>query len=176
MISRLPRLALAAWVLAVGIVVALGVAVVHYLSGGSGHMHMASAEALTRAGGTRPLDPLFGAPLFTAWQLDALAVAVLVVAAAAYMTGVALVPVRNPGQRWPVWRTISFVAGLAMCAFATNGSVAVYDKVLFSAHMVGHLALVMVAPALLAVGSPLRLLVTVAAPSRRARIERVLQG
>ena len=44
-----------------------------------------------------------------------------------------------------------------MAAFATNGSIAVYDQVLFSAHMLGHLALVMVAPALLVAGRPLRL-------------------
>jgi putative copper resistance protein D len=175
-ISRLPRLALAAWTVALGIVIALGLAVGHYVSGGGGHMHMGSAEALTRAGATRPLAPLFGAPLFTAWQLDAVAVALLVVAAAAYLTAVALVPLRNAGQRWPVWRIAAFVAGLAVCAFATNGSVAVYDKVLFSAHMVGHLALVMVAPVLVAAGSPLRLLVMASSPARRARIERVLQG
>ena len=53
---------------------------------------------------------------------------------------------RTPGQRWPVRRTAAFLAGLAVCGFATNGSIAVYDQVLFTAHMAGHLALVMVAP------------------------------
>ena len=95
-LSRLPRLALAAWAVAAVTVVVLAVAVAHYLrAGGSGHMH--TAEALTRGGTQSPLHPLFGSALFTAWHLDAVAVAVLVLAAATYLTGVALVAVRTPG-------------------------------------------------------------------------------
>src|SRR5664279_4479722 len=112
------------------------------------HSHV---DALTRAG-AGPLRPLFGRALLSAWQLDAVAVAVLVLIAAWYLTCVALVPVRHPGSRWPVSRTASFLLGLAVCAFATNGSIAVYDQVLFTAHMAGHLALVMVAPAFLMAG------------------------
>ena len=52
-----------------------------------------------------------------------------------------------------------------MCAFATNGSIAVYDQVLFTAHMAGHLALVMVAPALLVAGRPLTLALAAAPPA-----------
>jgi putative copper resistance protein D len=174
--SRLPRLALAAWTLAAAIVVALVVAVVHYLTGdsGAGHMHMGSAEALTRGGGGTPTQPLFDR-LFTAWQLDAIAVAVLVIAAAAYLTGVASVATRT-GRRWPLRRTLSFFAGLVVCAFATNGSIAVYDQVLFSAHMAGHLALVMLAPALLVAGHPLTLAVDASSPERRERILRIARG
>ena len=108
-----------------------------------------AADALTRAGGD-PFGPLLGSALVTAWQLDAVAVAVLVLAAAAYLTGVALVPLPLRRRRWPVRRTAAFLGrARACCVFATNGSIAVYDQVLFSAHMIGHLALVMVAPALL---------------------------
>jgi cytochrome c oxidase assembly factor CtaG len=177
--SRLPRLAVAAWTIAAAVVVGLGFAVWHYLNAdGPGHagMHMGAGEALTRGGGDSPLRPLVGSPLATAWQLDAIAVAVLVLAAAAYLTGVALVPVRSPGMRWPMRRTAAFIAGLAVCAYATNGSIAVYDQVLFSAHMAGHLALVMVAPALLVAGHPLTLALAAAPPERRARIERVARG
>jgi putative copper resistance protein D len=134
-----------------------------------------TADALARAGAD-PLGPLFGSALFTKWQLDALALALLVLAAAAYLTGVALVPVRSPGDRWPVSRTIVFLAGLGVCAFATNGSIAVYDQVLFTAHMAGHLALVMLAPALLVAGRPLTLtLATVRGPVRD-RLAAVAQG
>src|SRR5581483_8133618 len=101
--------------------------------------------------------------------------AVLILAAAAYLTGVGLVPVRSQ-VRWPMRRTVSFLAGLAVCAFATNGSIAVYDQVLFTAHMVGHLALVMVAPVLIVAGHPLSLLLAAAPSGRRARLERVLTG
>jgi putative copper resistance protein D len=188
--SRLPRLAVAAWTIAAAIVVTLSLAVWHYFgedhSAGTGGMDMGgmhmpgmpmgSAEALTRGGSTGPLEPLLGSPLFTAWQLDAVAVAVLVLAAAAYLTGVALVPTRTPGRRWPLRRTASFFAGLAVCAFATNGSIAVYDQALFSAHMLGHLALVMVAPALLVAGHPLTLALAAVQPRRRVRLARIAQG
>ncbi|MEP7021112.1 MAG: cytochrome c oxidase assembly protein [Pseudonocardiales bacterium] len=177
---RVPRLALAAWVLAAAILLTLGLAVAHYLSADAGAMPGMSGpahagDALFRAGGD-PLRPLFGRALVTRWHLDAVALAVLVLVAAWYLTGVALVSVCHPGTRWPVSRTISFLGGLAVCAFATNGSIAVYDQVLFTAHMIGHLALLMVAPALLMWGRPLTLALTASAEPRRSRIERVARG
>lgn len=174
MTTRLPRLAVAAWTLAGAIVVALVVAVAHYLNGGTGHMHMSSADALTRGGSGTPTQPLADR-LFTAWQLDAIAMAVLVIAAAAYLSAVALVAARTD-RRWPMRRTASFFAGLAVCAYATNGSIAVYDQVLFTAHMAGHLALVMLAPALLVAGHPLSLAVEASSPERGERILRVARG
>jgi putative copper resistance protein D len=174
--SHLPRLAVAAWTIAAATVVGLAFAVRHYLQAGGGGGHMHAADALTRGGTQNPFEPLFGSALFTAWHLDAIAVAVLVLAAATYLTGVALVPVRGRGARWPVRRTTAFLAGLAVCAFATNGSIAVYDQVLFTAHMAGHLALVMVAPALLVAGHPLSLAIAAAEPERRARLEGALRG
>lgn len=178
---NVPRLAVVAWALAAVTLCVLVVAVVHYLGHGSHSMagmsgpHAHAGEAFYRAG-TDPLRPLFGSALFTAWQLDAVAVALLVLAAAWYLTGVALVPARHPGSRWPVGRTLAFLAGLAVCALATNGSIGVYDQVLFTAHMVGHLALLMVAPALLMWGRPLTLALAASSESRRARIERLARG
>jgi putative copper resistance protein D len=71
---------------------------------------------------------------------------------------------------------VAFVAGLAVMVFATCGSIAVYDQVLFTAHMAGHLALVMVAPALLAAGRPLALTLAAARPARRQRLARIATG
>src|SRR5919108_2878268 len=110
-----------AWTVAAAVFVALAVGVWHYLTEDAGAgtsmggMHMGSADALTRGGAVGPSRPLTGSTLFSAWQLDAIAVAVLVLAAAAYLTGVALVPVRTPGRRWPARRTAAFLAGLAVC-------------------------------------------------------------
>lgn len=176
---RLPRLAIAAWAVAAVILTGLAVAVSRYLSRGpagamAGMAHDA-AHALTRAG-SDPVRPLLGGALLRSWQLDAVAVAAVVLAAAAYLTGVALVPVRQAGARWPAVRTASFLAGLAVIVFATNGSIAVYDQVLFTAHMAGHLALVMLAPALLVAGQPLRLSVAAATDATGARITRIAQG
>jgi putative copper resistance protein D len=166
-----PKLALAAWTAAVLVVVVLVVAVSAHLSGGSSAMHM---HAFTRAGGD-PAGPLLGRNLLTKWQLDAVARVVLAVVAAAYLTGVALARSRS-GTRWPLRRTGSFLLGLAVVGFATNGSIAVYDQVLFTAHMIGHLALVMVAPVLLVAGHPLSLRLAAARPERRERIARRAQG
>jgi cytochrome c oxidase assembly factor CtaG len=177
--ARVPRLAVAAWVLAGAVLLALIVAVAHYLGtpAGTGAMtgHAHAGEALYRAG-AEPMRPLFGTALFSVWHLDAVALAVLVLVAAWYLTGVALVPVRHPGVGWPLARTVSFLAGLAVCALATNASIAVYDQVLFTAHMIGHLALLMVAPALLMWGRPLTLALAASAEPARARIERVARG
>jgi cytochrome c oxidase assembly factor CtaG len=180
--ARLPWLAVLAWTFAAAAVTVLALAVWHYLSSGpSSGMHMGAhgatdvTDALSRAGGS-PLHPLFGSALVSAWQLNAVALAVLVLAAAWYLTGVALVPVRRPGASWPIGRTLLFLAGLAVCAFATSGSIAVYDQVLFTAHMAGHLALVMLAPALLMAGRPLTLAVAASTDTGRARIERIARG
>lgn len=180
---RVPRLALVAWTLAAATVATLAVAVVRYRSSSAGGSvmsglpgsHAPAGEALYRAG-AEPTRPLLGSALFTAWHLDAVALAVLVLAAAGYLTGVALVAVRHPGSSWPRGRTFAFMAGLGVCAFATNGSIAVYDQVLFTAHMAGHLALVMLAPALLMWGRPLTLALAASAGRNRGRIQRLVRG
>ena len=169
--ARLPKLAVAAWALAAAVLAVLVAAVWAHLAGGSSGMHM---HAFTRVGGD-PFGPLLGAHLLTKWQLDAISLAVLVVAAALYLSGVALAPARS-GTRWPLRRTASFFLGLLVIAFATNGSIAVYDQVLFSAHMLGHLALVMVAPVLLVAGHPLSLALAASPPRRRERLVRIARG
>jgi putative copper resistance protein D len=171
---RPPPLALLSWAIAAVALAALAVAVARYL-GGAHAMHMGAGDALSRAGGD-PFGPLLGDALVSKWQLNALALAALVCAAAWYLTNLALLSVRSPGTRWPLARAASFLAGLLVCGYATNGAIAVYDQVLFTAHMAGHLALVMLAPALLMAGRPLRLMLAASPPARRARLERLLQG
>ena len=197
MTSRLPRLA--AWVLAAAVLAALTAAVwVHLdssggatsmsgmdgmsgMGGGSGMDHSmggmdmgGATEALTRAGGN-PLGPLLGRNLIMKWQLDSIALAVIVIMLALYVTGIALARARND-VRWSPRRTASFALGLVAIGFATCGSVAVYDQVLFSAHMIGHLLLVMVAPALIVGGHPLSLSLAAATPAGRERIAAVARG
>ena len=102
------------------------------------------------------LPPLSGTTWFTAWQTDWVALAVVAGLAALYLAGVVAVA-RQRARRWPVRRTLAFVAGLAVVVVATCSSIAVYDMAMFSAHMLGHLLLVMVAPPLLVAGRPLTL-------------------
>jgi cytochrome c oxidase assembly factor CtaG len=184
---RLPRLVLVAWVVAAAILAGLAAAVTVHLrsttsptASGSimaGMPGMAGpvSRALYRAGSAEPHGPLVSRALFTAWQLDAVALAVLVLLAAGYLTGV-LVVRRRPDGRWPARYTLSFLAGLVVCGLATNSSIAVYDMSLFSAHMIGHLMLVMLAPALMMAGRPLTLLLQATSGRRRERIAAVLTG
>ncbi len=61
------------------------------------------------------------------------------------------------GDRWPVGRTICWFIGCVLLAYVTLGGVAVYGRVLFSMHMVGHMVLSMVVPPFLVFGAPLTL-------------------
>ena len=178
--ARRSGLIVLTWVIAVAALAVLAVAVAHYLgtsdSGMSGMAGMhGGSDVFARAGGD-PAGPLLGKALLTKWQLNAVALAVLVLAAAWYLTAAALVPVREPGARWPVRHTLTFLAGLVVLGYATSGGIAVYDQVLFTAHMVGHLCLVMLGPALLMAGRPLTLVLQASTPRRRDRLARVLRG
>lgn len=62
--------------------------------------------------------------------------------------------VRARGDAWPVHRTASAVLGLVGFAWATNGGLAVYGSVQFSAHMAQHLMLVTVLPVAYALAAP----------------------
>ncbi|HEU5270593.1 MAG TPA: cytochrome c oxidase assembly protein [Jatrophihabitans sp.] len=173
--KRLPGLLTVAWLLATAVLVLLGIAVDHHLrdSSSSGMVMGSMSDSLYRAG-SGPDGPLLSANLFTAWQLDAVADAVLLLLAAGYLNGVR--NARRRGTRWPAWQTASFAAGLLVCALATNSSIAVYDMSLFTAHMIGHLMLVMLAPALLMAGRPLNLLLAATDGATRRRIQRILLG
>jgi cytochrome c oxidase assembly factor CtaG len=120
------------------------------------------------------LPPLLGTALLTQWHLDAIALVFVGVAAGLYLAGVVLA--NRTGPRWPVARTVAFGAGLLVCVIATNGSIGVYDMALFSAHMIGHLMLVMLAPALICVGHPLELLVRASAEPWRTRVSMLLRS
>lgn len=61
------------------------------------------------------------------------------------------------GDAWPVLRTISWVIGWLIFAYATSGAPGVYGRVLFSWHMVEHMAVAMIAPLFLVPGAPITL-------------------
>jgi putative copper resistance protein D len=91
----------------------------------------------------------------TEWRLDWIWVAVAAFGLVAYFLGV--VKVRARGDRWPIFRTLPWVIGLLVLTYITSGPPAVYGRVLFSAHMVDHMALTMVAPLFLVLGAPVTL-------------------
>lgn len=163
------------WLAALLIVAGLVAAVTRYLSLPSSphHQHGGATDAVLRLGGSGPRGQLLGRGLLTNWQLDSVAVVFVVLVGAGYFAGVRRA--RRSGG-WPVGRSVAFTAGLATCLLATCGSIGVYDQALYSAHMLGHLAFVMVAPALLMAGRPLELSVQATSGRAHERLRRVLSG
>ena len=92
---------------------------------------------------------------FTQWRFDWLWVAVALFLALWYLGAVRRL--RRRGDPWPVLRTLCWLAGLVVLTWATSGAPAVYGMVLFSAHMVGHMTLTMIAPVFLVLGAPITL-------------------
>lgn len=95
---------------------------------------------------------------FTQWEFVPLVTALLALLAALYLFGMLRVRRAHPRHPWPLSRAAAFFAGLLVVAVATQSSIAAYDELLFSMHMVQHLLLIMVAPALLVTGRPVMLL------------------
>jgi putative copper resistance protein D len=99
-----------------------------------------------------PLGDFPWTPLFTQWHFDPLFAFGTAAAALLYLSGVR--KLRARGDKWPVGRTISWLAGLAVTVLATMSGLNVYGKVLFSVHMGQHMILAMTVPILLVLGAP----------------------
>jgi cytochrome c oxidase assembly factor CtaG len=111
------------------------------------------------------LPPLDLGQLVGHWTLRPGVLAVAAALAVAYLLGARRVP------GWPVARTASFLGGLAVVVVATGSGIEAYGHVLEWVHMIEHLSLIMVAPVLLALGSPLQL-----APGLRGVLHRPVAG
>ncbi|WP_083508899.1 cytochrome c oxidase assembly protein [Arthrobacter alpinus] len=120
-----------------------------------------------------PAEILTGYPLppelefsrwFTEWRMDWLWVAFAFLAGAAYLAG--MMKLRKRGDKWSVLRSVSWFAGLLSLVYITSGGTAVYGAVMFSAHMVEHMALMVIAPLFLALGSPVSLALQALTPRR----------
>lgn len=95
------------------------------------------------------LDVLFG------WSGNGFGIVVVVLGTALYARGV--LTLRRRGDRWPVGRTLSWALGMLVIAWSTFGGLGEYAHVLFSAHMVSHMLLTMVAPIFLVLAAPVTL-------------------
>jgi len=113
---------------------------------------------ITRAesvlGGPLP-DPISLGGVLWSWQPSGVGLSVVLLGGVAYAVGVRRLVAR--GDRWPVLRTLSFAFGLLLVLWATSGGLGVYAGVLFSAHMVAHMVLSMLAPIFLVLGAPITL-------------------
>ena len=72
------------------------------------------------------------------------------------------------------WRVAMFVAGSALLWVCVASAIGTYAMSIFWMHMVLHLALIMVVPALLVLGHPLTVLVEALPPARQRRARAVL--
>lgn len=102
--------------------------------------------------------------LITDWRPDLLWLLVVAGLATGYLLGVRRLRAR--GDRWPVWRTLLWLAGLAVVLVVTSSGLATYGRVLFSTHMVQHMTMSMVAPLLLVPAAPITLALRALAPRR----------
>ena len=110
------------------------------------------AELLTGS----PLPPPVNVErLFTLWNFDLIWILVCAFGIFFYLAGVWRL--RKRGDTWPVYRTVLFVAGMLLLFYVTNGGVNVYERFLFSQHMLAHMVLGMAVPVLLVPGAPITL-------------------
>ncbi|WP_201788567.1 cytochrome c oxidase assembly protein [Rathayibacter sp. VKM Ac-2630] len=104
-----------------------------------------------------PLPPVASAMNFvTLWNVDLIWLLVTGFGIAFYVAGV--LRLRRRGDSWPLHRTVLWIAGMLLLAYITNGGVNVYEKYLFSAHMLSHMVLTMAVPLLLVPAAPVTLI------------------
>ncbi len=99
--------------------------------------------------------PMLAGDWLTAWRIDWLLLGIAVLAVVLYLAGV--VRLSRRGDHWPVGRTICWVLGWMLFAWATSGAPGIWGRVLFSVHMVMHMAVAMLVPLLLVPGAPVTL-------------------
>ncbi|MHA3683547.1 cytochrome c oxidase assembly protein [Leucobacter sp. HY1908] len=114
--------------------------------------------------GIGPAEWLTGDPLppeavpqafLTEWKFDLAWTLVCVFAVAIYVAGV--IRLARRGDKWPIGRTIAWISGIAMLFYTTNGPLNLYERYVFSIHMLGHMSLAMLIPLVLVLGAPVTL-------------------
>ncbi|NED96033.1 bifunctional copper resistance protein CopD/cytochrome c oxidase assembly protein [Phytoactinopolyspora alkaliphila] len=113
-----------------------------------------------------PIPPEFSpSQIFTEFYPDALfGIGCL---AAVLLYGAGVLRLRRRGDRWPVGRSLAWLAGIATVAFVELSGIMTYSMTMLSVHMVQHMTLMMVAPILLVLGGPITLALRAIKPARR---------
>ena len=113
-------------------------------------------RVLSLAGFLPPEEPFNPTTMFTEVQPDWVALLLAVVMAGFYIAGV--VRLRRRGDQWPMLRTVLFVLGCVAFAWVMSGGAAAYGRFRFDAHMVQHMAMMMIVPPLWVMGGVVTLL------------------
>lgn len=119
-------------------------------------------RTLSLVGFAPPERPFSPSTLFTEFQPDWVSLALAAVMAGAYIAGV--VRLTRRGDAWPWLRTACFLAGVAAFVWVMNGTAAAWGKFRFDAHMIQHMAMMMIVPPLWVLGAPVTLLSRAVAP------------
>ena len=157
-IAALPGTPSAFWRLVTGELVVMGVAIgvaVALANSAPPRPETVGADAALVLTGYPLPPPLQLVSWLTSWRLDLLWTTVAGLLLVLYLVGATRMARRGDG--WPVLRTVSWVAGCLILVWATGGAPGIYGRVLFSAHMLGHMTMSMVVPALLVLGAPVTL-------------------
>ena len=124
--------------------------------------------ATASAHGTAPLPPTVADALL-AWSFEAHVLLPLAVMAVAYGWAVGRVAAEHPGNPVPRWRTWSWYGGVFVLFVALASPIATFDTTFFTAHMIQHLLMTLVAAPLLALGAPITLALRVASATTRRK-------
>lgn len=89
------------------------------------------------------------------WYPDWLILLLALSAVTLYVIG--LIRLHQTRISWPALRSISFFSGISILIWVTNAGIAKYAMISFSAHMIQHMVLAMVAPIFLVLGAPITL-------------------
>lgn len=108
------------------------------------------------------------------WTFEPLPIFAIAASGLLYAAGVHRLA--NRGRRWQRHRTTFFFSGLAALAVATLSPIAAEDTRLFSAHVVQHLLMAMIAPPLMLLGAPITLCLQAAKRPTQERVLKVLHS
>jgi len=99
--------------------------------------------------------PITAGRVLLDWYPEPLFLGAAIAAVGAYLGGV--IRLRRSGVRWPILRTLSWIGGWLIVAFAMGSGMARYAPVLVTMHMAQHLLLAMYAAPLLVLAAPVTL-------------------
>jgi putative copper resistance protein D len=108
--------------------------------------------------------------LVLAWSFEAHELLPLAAAALLWHWASGQVNRAHPGTPIPRWRSGAWYLGLGVLVVALASPIATYDTTLFTAHMIQHLLMTMVAAPLLVLAAPITLLLRLSSPTTRRRV------
>ncbi|WP_156925900.1 cytochrome c oxidase assembly protein [Glycomyces arizonensis] len=122
------------------------------------------ADPNTAALGFPTPGPMTFSSLVLDWYPSVLLCTLALAGVGFYVAGV--VRLRRRGDAWPWYRTALWIGGWAVVVLVTSSGLGKYGLVMFSAHMVQHMALNMLAPVLLVLAAPVTLALRAIPPNR----------